>query len=136
MSHNALPPKQGLYDPQNEHDACGVGFVADIKGRKSHKLIEQGLSILDRLTHRGAVGADPEAGDPMAQVFFCSCRTHSFAGWWRSIFQNTAIMRLVCCFYQPMTKLELNLNRWLLDLSKRKVSIFSAGETFPWLIKG
>ncbi len=63
MSHNALPSKQGLYDPQNEHDACGVGFVADIKGRKSHMIIEQGLSILDRLTHRGAVGADPEAGD-------------------------------------------------------------------------
>ena len=63
MSHKALPPKQGLYDPQNEHDACGVGFVADIKGRKSHQIIEQGLSILDRLTHRGAVGADPEAGD-------------------------------------------------------------------------
>jgi len=63
MSHMALPPKQGLYDPRNEHDACGVGFVADIKGRKSHQIIEQGLTILDRLTHRGAVGADPEAGD-------------------------------------------------------------------------
>ncbi len=63
MNHSALPPKHGLYDPKNEHDACGVGFVADIKGRKSHKIIEQGLSILNRLTHRGAVGADPKAGD-------------------------------------------------------------------------
>ena len=54
MSYGALPPKQGLYDPQNEHDACGVGFVADIKGRKSHDIVEQGLTILDRLTHRGA----------------------------------------------------------------------------------
>ena len=63
MSQGALPPKQGLYDPVNEHDACGVGFVADIKGRKSHRIIEQGLEILDRLTHRGAVGADPRAGD-------------------------------------------------------------------------
>ena len=63
MSHNALPPKMGLYDPRNEHDACGVGFVADIQGRKSHQIIEQGLKILDRLTHRGAVGADPRAGD-------------------------------------------------------------------------
>jgi len=63
MTHRALPPKQGLYDPQNEHDACGVGFVADIKGRKSHTIIQQGLQILDRLTHRGAVGADPRAGD-------------------------------------------------------------------------
>jgi glutamate synthase (NADPH/NADH) large chain len=52
-----------LYNPSNEHDACGVGFVADIKGRKSHQIVEQGLTILKRLTHRGAVGADPLAGD-------------------------------------------------------------------------
>jgi len=63
MSHPALPSKQGLYDPANEHDACGVGFVADIEGRKSHTIVEQGLQILERLTHRGAVGADPLAGD-------------------------------------------------------------------------
>jgi glutamate synthase (NADPH/NADH) large chain len=63
MSQGALPPKQGLYDPANEHDACGVGFVANIKGIKSHDTIRQGLNILDRLTHRGAVGADPKAGD-------------------------------------------------------------------------
>ena len=63
MSQGALPPKQGLYDPANEHDACGVGFVANIKGIKSHKTIFQGLGILERLTHRGAVGADPKAGD-------------------------------------------------------------------------
>ncbi|MFM1892074.1 MAG: glutamate synthase large chain, partial [Pseudomonadota bacterium] len=63
MSYGALPPKQGLYDPANEHDACGVGFVADIKGRKSHDIVAQGLTILERLTHRGAVGADPKAGD-------------------------------------------------------------------------
>ncbi len=63
MIPGALPPKQGLYDPKNEHDACGVGFVADIKGRKSHKIIEQGLEILKNLTHRGAVGADPLASD-------------------------------------------------------------------------
>ncbi len=63
MSYAALPPKTGLYDPRNEHDACGVGFIADIKGRKSHAIVEQGLAILNRLTHRGAVGADPKAGD-------------------------------------------------------------------------
>ena len=63
MGQGALPPKQGLYDPANEHDACGVGFVANIKGRKSHNIVKQGLEILDRLTHRGAVGADPRAGD-------------------------------------------------------------------------
>jgi glutamate synthase (NADPH) large chain len=58
-----LPHPQGLYDPQNEHDACGVGFVADIKNRKAHHIVRQGLEILERLTHRGAVGADPLAGD-------------------------------------------------------------------------
>jgi glutamate synthase (NADPH/NADH) large chain len=60
----AHPPEaQGLYDPANEHDACGVGFVANIKGSKSHAIVEQGLTILKNLTHRGAVGADPLAGD-------------------------------------------------------------------------
>ena len=63
MHHSGLPAKHGLYDPANEHDACGVGFVAHIKGQKSHDIIRQGLTILERLTHRGAVGADPKAGD-------------------------------------------------------------------------
>jgi glutamate synthase domain-containing protein 2/glutamate synthase domain-containing protein 1/glutamate synthase domain-containing protein 3 len=63
MAHPNLPAKQGLYDPANEHDACGVGFVANIKGARSHAIIEQGLLILKNLTHRGAVGADPLAGD-------------------------------------------------------------------------
>ncbi len=59
----SLPRAQGLYDPRNERDACGIGFVANIKGRKSHKIVQQGLEILINLTHRGAVGADPKAGD-------------------------------------------------------------------------
>ncbi len=63
MTQGTLPPRQGLYDPRNEHDNCGVGFIADIKGRKSHKIVQQGLEILRNLTHRGAVGADPLAGD-------------------------------------------------------------------------
>ncbi len=58
-----LPARQGLYDPRNEHDACGVGFVANIKGRKSHEIISRGLEILVNLDHRGAVGADPLVGD-------------------------------------------------------------------------
>ena len=53
----------GLYDPRNEHDACGIGFVVDIKNRKSYQTIRQGLEILANLSHRGAVGADPLAGD-------------------------------------------------------------------------
>jgi glutamate synthase (NADPH) large chain len=58
-----LPEAQGLYDPRNEHDACGVGFIAQMKGVKSHKIVEDGLFMLDNLTHRGAVGADPLMGD-------------------------------------------------------------------------
>jgi glutamate synthase (NADPH) large chain len=54
---------QGLYDPQNEHDACGVGFVAHIKGTKTHNIVAQGLNILRNLDHRGAVGADALMGD-------------------------------------------------------------------------
>jgi glutamate synthase (NADPH/NADH) large chain len=54
---------QGLYDPASEHDACGVGFVAHIKGKKSHAIIEQGLTVLRNLTHRGAVGWDPKLSD-------------------------------------------------------------------------
>src|SRR6266487_3532405 len=57
------PPAQGLYDPALDKDSCGVGFIADIKGRRSHKLIEDALAILCNLEHRGAVGADPRAGD-------------------------------------------------------------------------
>jgi len=61
---DGLPPgRQGLYDPANEHDACGLGFIAHIKGRKSHAIVEQGLTILKNLTHRGATGADPLQGD-------------------------------------------------------------------------
>jgi len=63
MNYNALPSKKGLYDPINEHDACGVGFIAHIKGHKNHEILTQGLEILKNLTHRGAVGADPLAGD-------------------------------------------------------------------------
>ena len=57
------PSSQGLYDPANEHDACGVGMVAHIKGKKSQAIIAQALEILEKLDHRGAVGADPLLGD-------------------------------------------------------------------------
>ncbi|MEL6736771.1 MAG: glutamate synthase subunit alpha, partial [Pseudomonadota bacterium] len=53
----------GLYDPRNEHDACGLGFIANMKGNKSHKIVQDGLRILENLEHRGATGADPLMGD-------------------------------------------------------------------------
>jgi len=58
-----FPPAQGLYDPANEHDACGIGFVANMHGTKSHEIVQQALQILINLNHRGAVGADPSMGD-------------------------------------------------------------------------
>ena len=58
-----LPPRQGLYNPENEHDNCGVGFICNIKNKQSHDIIKKGLQILVNLDHRGAVGADPLAGD-------------------------------------------------------------------------
>lgn len=57
------PKKQGLYDPWFEHDACGVGFVVNIRGEKSHEIILKGLEVLENLTHRGACGCDPLTGD-------------------------------------------------------------------------
>jgi glutamate synthase (NADPH/NADH) large chain len=62
-STSLRPEAQGLYDPVNEHDACGVGFVAHIKGKKSHEIVTQGLKILENIDHRGAVGADALMGD-------------------------------------------------------------------------
>ena len=63
INKNGLPPKQGLYDPQFEHDACGVGFVVNVKGRKSHAIITQALTVLLNLDHRGACGCEVNTGD-------------------------------------------------------------------------
>ena len=58
-----LPPRQGLYDPANEHDSCGLNFVCDLRGRASHQIVQHGVGALCALDHRGAAGADPEVGD-------------------------------------------------------------------------
>jgi glutamate synthase (ferredoxin) len=63
LKSNGFPPKQGLYDPQFEHDACGVGFVVNIKGKKSHKIIRDALTVLINLNHRGACGCEANTGD-------------------------------------------------------------------------
>ncbi len=67
QSHNLIPtgppPKQGLYDPQFEHDSCGVGFVVNVKGKKSHQIVEQALTVLLNLNHRGACGCEANTGD-------------------------------------------------------------------------
>jgi glutamate synthase domain-containing protein 1 len=63
LASNGLPGKQGLYDPQNEHDACGIGFVVNIDGTRSHQIIRQALTILVNLSHRGGSGSENNTGD-------------------------------------------------------------------------
>jgi len=63
MAHPHMPAKQGLYDPSQEHDACGIGFVCNIRGEQSHDIVQRGLQVLVNLTHRGAAGSDPDTGD-------------------------------------------------------------------------
>ena len=62
-SLNRLSRAEGLYNPDREHDACGIGFVVNMNDVRSHEIIRKGLNILCNLEHRGAVGADPKAGD-------------------------------------------------------------------------
>ena len=64
MAHARMPRKQGLYDPRFEHDACGIGFVCQIDGRRSHQIIQRGLQVLVNLTHR----ARPAPTRPRAMV--------------------------------------------------------------------
>ena len=61
--------QEGLYDPAFEHGACGVGLVANLDGARTHRIIEQGLEVLENLEHRGALGADPETGDGAGILF-------------------------------------------------------------------
>ncbi|MDB5084205.1 MAG: hypothetical protein JWN30_1091, partial [Bacilli bacterium] len=63
MKRIGLPQKQGLYDPQFEHDACGIGFVANIKGKKSNQIVHQALQVLCNLDHRGGQGSEKNTGD-------------------------------------------------------------------------
>ncbi|MCF3104333.1 glutamate synthase large subunit [Streptomyces roseoverticillatus] len=63
MRSASHPAQQGMYDPRNEHDACGVGFVATLTGEASHALVEQALTVLRNLEHRGATGSEPDSGD-------------------------------------------------------------------------
>ncbi|MFN2104233.1 MAG: hypothetical protein ACK2UJ_05125, partial [Candidatus Promineifilaceae bacterium] len=63
MQYNGLPGRQGLYSPQFEHDACGTGFIADMKGRRSHASVRSALTALENMNHRGAAGSEPNTGD-------------------------------------------------------------------------
>ena len=69
QSHRRRVPAQGLYDPRYEHDACGVGFVVNIDGTKSHAIIQRGIQVLENLQHRGAAGADRGTGDGAGLLF-------------------------------------------------------------------
>ena len=70
MKRLHLPEKQGLYDPQFEHDNCGVGFVCNMNGKKSNDIILKSLDILENMSHRGAVGADPKTLHAALKIFY------------------------------------------------------------------
>ena len=63
MALSSIPCKQGLYEPAFEHDSCGIGFVVNIKGKASHQIVEQALTVLQNLDHRGACGCEENTGD-------------------------------------------------------------------------
>jgi len=69
MTYRRFPPPQGLYDPQHEKDSCGVGFVADLKGKKSHEIVKNAVEVLVNLRHRGACGCDADTGDGAGILF-------------------------------------------------------------------
>ena len=75
MSIPGFPRQQGLYDPRHEKNSCGIGFVVNIKGKKSHDIVRKGLQVLENLTHRGAQGSDPAR--ETEREFFCRSRIRS-----------------------------------------------------------
>ena len=129
---SGLPEPLGLYNPRHEHDACGIGFVADIKNRKSHDIISDGLKILDNLEHRGAVGADPKAGDGVGILIQTpdafSAKSAVSQG---LIYPKKAAMPSVFYFYLQTLKTEFRLRKLLKRLLLKKVTLFWAGVMYP-----
>mgnify|MGYP000043123803 CR=1 FL=1 len=97
--YTSLPPKQGLYDPWFEHDACGLGVVANIKGRKSNKILRQALVVLRNMDHRGGQGADMNSGD--ARVSSFSCRTPFWYKMCQARYRTAAARPLCRWLYVP-----------------------------------
>ena len=75
-----LPPPQGLYHPSQEHDACGLGFVVNVKGQRSHGIVQKGLQILLNLQHRGACGCDGGCAAPARRAAWCRTSRQNSAG--------------------------------------------------------
>jgi glutamate synthase domain-containing protein 1 len=126
-----LPAAQGLYDPAHERDACGIGFVANIKGQKSHDIILKGIQVLINLTHRGACGCDPETGDG------AGCADPDSA----QIFRARMRARFFLCRNQASTAWAWSFSRWksgarcarafLERIARRRSSLSSAGAIHP-----
>ena len=118
----------GLYDPAYEHDACGLGFVASVKGLPSHEIVQQGLQILKNLDHRGAVGADPLCGDGagiMVQI-----PDEFFRAEMAKRFRRPAITASAWCSCRVNTRQDAHANRSLKERLKPKARFFSAGAMF------
>ena len=118
------PHATGLYDPRNEHDACGVGMVAHIKGKKSHAIVTQALEILANLDHRGAVGADPLLGDGAGILL--QIPDPLFRKWAQSEGKNCprrAITRSPCASYHLRIKRLISSPNSSNASQKRKASV-------------
>ena len=125
------PSRQGLYDPANEHDACGLGFVAHIKGRKSHSIVTQGLAILRNLTHRGATGADPLQGDGAGILIQLPDRSSAApAASWGSRCRRSANTASAWCSCRRKRRRGLPANRKSSGRSPPRARCCSAGATF------
>ena len=114
LSARGFPESQGLYNSRNEHDACGIGFVANLKGVKSHKIVQQGLTILRNIVHRGAVGADPKAGDGAGILIQMQMSSYGLNVMiWVSICRKLESMLSERFFYPRMSTLAIGVRKFL-----------------------
>lgn len=119
MRNVGFPQKQGLYDPEFEHDNCGIGFLAQMKGRKSHKLVEDALLMLENLEHRGGQGDEINTGDgagilvQLPDRFLEKCSLLKF--------RHQEHMQLGCYFCREQRQHEKRANKkWKLCLQKNR----------------
>jgi hypothetical protein len=133
VSSSRQKSMQGLYRPEFEHDACGVGMICDLKNRKSHTLIEDALQILVNLTHRGACGCDETTGDGAGIILQ---KPHDFLA--RAALETAKnfpvrrTMRPAWFFYHPTKDNREAAKSSLVSAAERKGSTFWGGAMYPW----
>ena len=129
---NHTPTAQGLYDPKNEHDACGIGFVADIAVRPSHDIVLKGLQILVNLAHRGACGCDRKRGMVLAYLSrFLICSLPKKPPTWGSPFPHRGNMAWRCAFCRLSNSSGWPAKGCSSRFRVRKGSLFLVGAIHP-----